>query len=440
MQPLIKTENLKVTYNPGKENEFVALHDVSIEIYPEEYVIFFGPSGCGKSTLLYSILGLQHLSAGKLFVRGEDVSTFHDKEISQLVSEFYGIIFQNFNLVYSLNVIDNVMLPQVFLDVTYKERRAKAEELLARFGLSDRLKNLPNNLSGGQQQRVAIARSLINDPAVLLADEPVGNLDAQSAGIVMQTLEDINRKDKKTVILVTHDDRYLKYADRICYFENGTVKRVVKNRRSDIAAAVPATDTTTGLATKLSYLELQQLARAPKDASVPQLKAFSLTNYLVQSCTSEQALRLEGVLENVLEGAMTERQLFDHLSTPYNIGGAGFYEQTATDLTLRVKKILAAIQAFKSGSKKVTIPEKREHLRVVREFILSDYTGHLSTYQKEVLEKNLAEVIYGEMSIEQFGVALDTAESKGGVGLHSLSVHHIVERLKIFLAQIYAYN
>ena len=143
MEPIIKTKNLKVIYNKGKDNEFVALNDISIEVFPEEYSIFFGPSGCGKSTLLYAILGLQAISEGKLYINGQDSSVFSEQEKSKMDSQFFGIVFQNFNLIYSLNVLDNVTLPQVFINMEPETRKEKGGSLLTRFGIETRAHSFP---------------------------------------------------------------------------------------------------------------------------------------------------------------------------------------------------------------------------------------------------------------------------------------------------------
>ena len=196
-QPLIKTENLKVIYNLGKSNEARALDGVDIEIYPHEYIILFGPSGCGKSTLLYTILGLQRPTYGKVFIKGRDISQFSEKELTNYRRKEIGIIFQAYYLIPTLNVFQNVVLPKIFLSEKPNKRKIQVNTLLQRFGVFDQKTKLPTNLSGGQQQRVAIARALVNDPEIILADEPVGNLDSRSATIVMETLREINERDKK---------------------------------------------------------------------------------------------------------------------------------------------------------------------------------------------------------------------------------------------------
>ena len=152
MEPIIKIENIKVIYNKGKDNEFIALNDISMEVFPEEYLIFFGPSGCGKSTMLYTILGLQTPTEGKVYINGRDRATFTEDESSKMTSGFFGMVFQNFNLIYSLNVLDNVTLPQVFINQSKEERTEKAMTVLKRFGIETRIKNFAGNLSGEEKK------------------------------------------------------------------------------------------------------------------------------------------------------------------------------------------------------------------------------------------------------------------------------------------------
>lgn len=227
MKPAIETQNLKVIYDLGKSRETRALDGVDVKVFPREFIIFFGPSGCGKSTLLYTFTGLEKPIQGKVFIHGKDLSLLSPSESAQFHQSSIGMIFQAYYLIPSLTVFDNVSLPQIFQKKSYSERKEKAFALLKRFGIEDQARKLPTELSGGQQQRVAICRALINDPAILLADEPVGNLDSFSAQIVIDMLKEINEKDKKTVALVSHDPRFLNLAHRVYYMEDGKIVREV---------------------------------------------------------------------------------------------------------------------------------------------------------------------------------------------------------------------
>src|SRR3989344_5059643 len=219
-EPIIKVQDLRVVYNEGKSNEYAALRGESLDIYPEQYIILFGPSGCGKSTLLFSILGILQPTSGNLLVKDENVYQYNSEQMVKFQQNTIGIIYQSFNLIPSLTTLDNVSLPLIFAGVPAAERERRAMALLRRFGIEKQAHKISTNLSGGQMQRIAVARSLVNDPEILLADEPVGNLDYVSADEGIGGLEEINTKDKKTVILVTHDANFLPYAHRIYFLKD----------------------------------------------------------------------------------------------------------------------------------------------------------------------------------------------------------------------------
>ncbi|KKP98979.1 MAG: hypothetical protein US71_C0001G0147 [Parcubacteria group bacterium GW2011_GWD2_38_12] len=219
----IKTENVNVIYDWGKPSETKALSDINTTIYEEDFVIFFGPSGCGKSTMLYTVSGIEKPTSGKIFVLGKNITEFSPMESAKFHRAQIGMVFQAYNLIPTLTVIDNVALPQVFRGISREKRLLRAKILLQRFDILPQADRLPSELSGGQQQRVGIARALINEQPIIFADEPVGNLDSKSAKIVLDILYDLNVKDKKTVILVTHDPSLLKYATHIIYMKDGFI-------------------------------------------------------------------------------------------------------------------------------------------------------------------------------------------------------------------------
>lgn len=205
---------------------FQALKNINLEIKKGEYTAIVGPSGCGKSTLMHLIGLLDTPSSGTINLLGKDVSNQTDNELSRLRNEFVGFVFQQFNLINKLTVLENIMLPTIYshkkLGYNSKE---KAFELLKRFGIEEKVKSFPNKLSGGQQQRVAIARSLINNPELILADEPTGNLDSKSGSTIMSLLKDLNGRDKITVVIVTHDMEVAKSTRRqIRMFDGEIVK------------------------------------------------------------------------------------------------------------------------------------------------------------------------------------------------------------------------
>ena len=226
--PVIKINNLSKKFMLG-DIEVQALQSVSLEIYSGEFIVFFGVSGCGKSTLMSMIAGLQPPSTGSILIRGEDLAKLDSNELAQHRRTKIGMVFQAFNLIQTMNVVENISLPLAFARISKGRRIKRAENLLEIVGMSKYKNRAPNQLSGGQQQRIAIARSLVANPWIMLADEPTGNLDSKSADDVMRLLVSLNRKSKRTVILITHNPDYLQFADRVFWMQDGKVIKVEAN-------------------------------------------------------------------------------------------------------------------------------------------------------------------------------------------------------------------
>jgi putative ABC transport system ATP-binding protein len=193
-----------------------------------------GPSGSGKGTSVNMIGCLDIPTKGKIYLDGKDISKLTESELAQIRGKKIGFIFQKFNLINTLTALENVMLPMTFQNVPINERKKRATELLELVGLGERLNHKPTELSGGQQQRVAIARALANDPKVILADEPTGNLDSKMGNVVIEFLTKLNKENGKTIILVTHDENIAKYADRIEFLKDGRIIKTKINNKSTI--------------------------------------------------------------------------------------------------------------------------------------------------------------------------------------------------------------
>lgn len=216
----IQVDNLRRQYGQG-EARVVALNDVSLTIDQGAFVAVMGSSGSGKSTLLHLLGGVDKPDAGRVIIDGTDLYTLSETELTVFRRRRIGLIYQFFNLVPELTVEENILLPQL-LDGKAGDQQ-QLEELLAATGLSDRRRHLPSQLSGGQQQRVAIARALVNRPALVLADEPTGNLDTRNGHEVMQLLRLANRDMGQTLVLITHDERIARQADRVLTIEDGRI-------------------------------------------------------------------------------------------------------------------------------------------------------------------------------------------------------------------------
>ncbi len=226
-QPIIALEKVWKSYTIG-ETQIHALRGISLKIYRKELVAITGPSGSGKSTLLNSVGALDVPTKGAVYLNGHNISHLSESTLAQIRGKTIGFVFQTFNLIPSLTALENVMLPMIFQKKDKEYRTKRATELLKSVGLAERMYNRPNQLSGGQQQRVAIARALSNDPEVILADEPTGNLDSVTGKTIMKLLTDLHKDYGKTLILVTHDPYIANYAKRKVVIFDGQIKKDVK--------------------------------------------------------------------------------------------------------------------------------------------------------------------------------------------------------------------
>jgi len=225
---IVETENLTRIFGSG-EAQVNALDGVSLHVDTGEFVAVMGPSGCGKSTLLHMIGGLDRPTDGVVKIEGKDLSALDDDELTDLRREHIGFIFQFFNLIPTLNALDNTALPLVLGGTKPADAQSKAAEWLEKLEVADRSTHRPNELSGGQRQRVAIARSLVTDPTLILADEPTGNLDTKATQEFATLLREIVDRWERSILLVTHDPRISSFADRIIHMEDGKITEETNN-------------------------------------------------------------------------------------------------------------------------------------------------------------------------------------------------------------------
>ena len=205
------------------EIDLPVLKGISLEIWPGFFVTIMGPSGSGKSTLMYMLGLLDTPSQGKIYLNGQDTSNFSEDKLAEMRGKKIGFIFQQFNLLQNLTALENVMLPMIFQGIPEAERKEKAVKLLELVNLGERMNHKPAEMSGGEQQRIAIARSLVNDPEILIADEPTGNLDSTTGKIVMEILTKLHKEQGKTIIVVTHDPTIAHYSQNIIHLSDGQI-------------------------------------------------------------------------------------------------------------------------------------------------------------------------------------------------------------------------
>lgn len=390
-----------------------ALKGVDIDVFPEEFLIIFGPSGCGKSTVLYSLSGVEEdIDSGEIWYKDRNIREMNRSEFIMFHRHAIGMIFQGYQLIPTLNVLNNVTLPLVFEGVPKSERKKRGTEILEHFGLSQVAKQLPTELSGGQQQRVGIARALINNPEIIVADEPTGNLDSETAVNVLNTLKELCQNMKKTVILVTHESQYLPYANRIIFMKDGNV-----------------VDQAQGAAKNGGPVELGKYNDEQKDLHLHAIKTIDFLGY---NTASEEYDRMEEGIRSYFERKIDRDQLFALLHKPLKDGGVGLYRQKAERLTNEVQEVLE-LSAVAKGVQ--NDEEKVANIKIgyVTDWMLKVFHGHMTPQQKNKVVFLVSERMKGKINHPQLEDQLNLSEEKGGAGLHSHTAHNISQRLEVIL-------
>lgn len=430
-KPLIICRDLSIIYNKGKSNEFKALQGVNTDIYEGEYIILFGASGSGKSTLMYSIQGSLPPGEGTLLIGGEDIYSLPVAERVYFQRFVMGIIFQQFNLIPSLIVLDNVALPMIFANYDKPTRERRAQSLLDRFGVGMVSHKIPAMLSGGQQQRVSVSRSMVNDPKILLADEPTGNLDSVSTQQVMDKIDEINTFDRRTIIMVSHNAAHLSYAHRVYYLKDGRVVREVVNPQRKQIKPVKEGETI--------VTELEQLARLFPYDSVETLRVKSLTNYLTQAYTFDQLIRLERVLGRFIQGKVDKGDLIKALTVPYERGGVEIEEKEAKRMASVAEKIVEQsndIRRYRAKQNHAGIFFSQHELAErMKTHILKTYNLKVSKEQNENLTEMIADRVTGVTGEDELNERLMQTVRAGGLGLSEREADDVTRYFEKLIAQ-----
>lgn len=417
MKPLVEIKNLNVIYNLGKINEFTALKNINLEIYPGEYVTFFGPSGCGKSTLLYTIAGLEFPTTGEVIINQKNTGELNKKELVNFHRYVVGMVFQAYYLIPHLNILNNVMLPEIFSGTDTHQRLAKAQELMTRFGIDNLAKRKPSQLSGGQQQRVAIARALVNNPDILLADEPVGNLDSKNSEIVLKLIDDIHQKEKKTIIHVSHNPRDLRYSDRIFYMKDGQIENVTHNKPQH--SETPSDTEATAVQKAFPYLDNFEI------------ESKLILNQAISDYSIETQQEMEKAITEFIKGKITKDQLIGLFDKSAEEGGFNLYRQTASKLGSKITKLVENVKIFKDDTKNETELDRRVHL--VRSYLVEKYFPDLTYDQCQRLDQFLYDRFSFKLPEDRFNQKIDQPWNDGGLGLNKRTVKKICREVKLIM-------
>jgi putative ABC transport system ATP-binding protein len=407
------------------------LTGVNTDIYEGEYIILFGPSGCGKSTLMYAIQGSLPPGEGTLLIKGDDVYAYPPAERVYFQRYVMGIIFQSFNLIQSLSVLDNVALPMIFCNVDRTKRERRAQSLLDRFGVGFVSHKIPAMLSGGQQQRVSVSRSMVNDPAILLADEPTGNLDSVSTQQVMDKIDEINTFDRRTIIMVSHNAAHLSYAHRVYYLRDGLIVREVVNPQRKQIKPVKEGETI--------VTELEQLARLYPYDSIETLRVKSMVNFLTQNYSYDQLIRLEHAIGLFIQGRIDRDAFIKSLILPYERGGVEVSEEEArrmANVTIKIMQQADDIRRFRARKDNNNIFFNQHKLSErLKEHLLHEFRITLSKEQDNNLVEIIADRVTGVSSIDDMNAQLMKGVRTRGLALSEAEADEITRYFEKIIAQ-----
>jgi putative ABC transport system ATP-binding protein len=428
MSQIIKIENLNLWYEKGKPIEVHALKNINIGIERGDYVAFFGPSGCGKTTMLYSISGIDRFQEGKVLINDRDISGLTNQELAIFRQTGIGIVFQQFNLVPSLNVLKNVALPMLFVGITSEKADLEAKKLLERLDLMKYADRYPYELSGGQQQRVGIARALANNPPIIIADEPLGNLDSVNAKMVLEFLKELNEKDGRTIIMVTHEAWSLRDVKTIFHMKDGVVIDEEKIQNGNITSAL----------SKHLNEQMSSMSDSTDKKEIPpeRVTARILANFLLRGYSMDEIIRFESFVNDRFDNKIDRKEFIKLSSKSYKDGGVGLWKKKAEKVTDYIEGVIDkrkdAIHILNTLKENTDSPIQ-DDVKDIRDWLLEGYTGKLSYLQFLALDQVISDRIRGFIHSDKVVEILDLSNSKYGVGLSFRAAHLISEKLELIL-------
>jgi len=429
MANIIELKSVELFYDKGTPTETHALQDINLEVHDGDFIGLFGPSGCGKSSMLYSISGIEMPTGGDLICDNKELRKLNVDELAVYRQTSVGIIFQNFNLIPSINIIDNVMLPMALMGIDWNERHEKAKRILSRLGMEKFAKRFAHELSGGQQQRVGIARALANDPPIILADEPVGSLDSVNANNVLDFLKELNEKDKRTIVLVTHEAWSLRDAHKVYYMKDGQITKTG-------GKVGPHGEHKQEEPDKPRRLTVETYRNVYPEYSEERLNAKALASLFLRGYRDEEFDRFEIFLENLLAEKINLEEFADLLYTPWRDGGLGLRRNQVNQITgmigSAVKERTHLAQIYDKLEGDSSTPLNREVERLIGWMEKSSQVKFAT-----VLKRRLGDAIKlrlrHDYSSADFAGFLNTPIKVGGMGLRLEKSRVIATKLDTIL-------
>lgn len=418
--PIIQLKHVSFWYDKGKPNEVHALKDINLEIFQGEYVALFGPSGSGKSTLLYAISGMDIPKEGAVLIHGKDITKYSKLALAVYRQIGVGLIFQQFNLIPSVTVLDNVTLPMAFLGVETKRRTEEGMRLLERMAIKNLAPRFPHELSGGEQQRVGIARALANNAPIILADEPLGNLDSENANKVLGFLKELHERDGRTILMVTHEAWSLRDVEKIFHFKDGTIVRTEYSKAARRKGAMPE-----------RVIGKQIPAIFPEHAMASMLSTLLLRGY-----STEEVERFESLLQQRLQNELSKDQFLKAIDAPYRDGGVGLWIQTARrisayiEILIREERHMEDIYADLLEHPPAPLAADVEQ---IRQWLMADYHGTLDALRQAQLNEAIYDRIRNIITHEHFKKVLNLSRKKFGVGFSLKTAQYLSDKLEMLL-------
>ncbi len=407
---IIKVDSVDLWYDRGKPAEVHALKNVSFEIEKGDHVALFGPSGCGKTTMLYALAGIDRYQNGTISINGRDITGLSNMDLAIFRQTSIGIIFQQFNLIPSLTVAQNVVLPMAFLGVSSIDGEREALKLLKRLDMEGYASRYPFELSGGQQQRVGIARALANNPSIIIADEPLGNLDSVNAKNVLAFLRELNEKDGRTIIMVTHEAWSLRGVKTIMYMKDGAITGIEK--------------------------QIPQVANKGGVTEQEEIPIQSLSTFLLGGYSMDEIQRFEGLLKARMTGAIDPLTFRETIDKPFKEGGIGLWKHKAARIAARVEGFIDQRYDVEAIEKIIKIhPDLpiMDEVRRIRDWLTNEYRGSLSDEQRMMLEQLVSDLIRGFISIEKFKKLLQHSKHEFGIGLSFRAAEQFTKKMEVIL-------
>lgn len=426
---LIKLNNVELTYNDGKPNAYKALQGINLQIRKNAFVIIFGPSGCGKSSLLNTISGLEVPDKGDVFVGDKNLVTMSKKDHVFFHRKTIGMVFQSYNLIPTLSVLDNVAIPQIFVSSSKAQREEKALNLLERFGIRQHARKIPSELSGGEQQRIGIARSIINDQPIILADEPVGNLDSKSANNVMQIMSELNRNENKTIIMVSHNPENIIWGNHIIYMKDGRIiKEDIKNALGE-TMEIKKDDEDEFNKLEVMLRNFQGLSKEQIKMLITPMKAEILTRAMILEMDEKQIEVLNETIKRRILNTVTPQEFFEKLDRSDKEGGVSMDVRTAHKLAKKVEDVIAIAKIVND----VNNTDYDSKTNTILKYLLLQENIKVMPNQMDRLKEMLKHRIMMRIDRGVFRDLLDAPLEEKGAGFNRKTANKIAKNVDMIL-------